>query len=105
MPLLETGRYAPPIFDYDHSQGCSVTGGYVYRGAAIPGLAGLYLFSDYCSGTIRSIDASATPSSPADVHVLLQSKRNIVSFGEDAAGELYVADVTGGEILQIVPGT
>jgi glucose/arabinose dehydrogenase len=93
-----------PIAEYDHSGAdCSVTGGYVYRGAAIPRLVGTYLFADYCSGNFRSLDATAL--SPADVRVLLDTSRNITSFGEDDGGELYVTDVGAGEILKIVPGT
>jgi glucose/arabinose dehydrogenase len=99
----DTSGLVLPVAEYDHGQGdCSVTGGNVYRGSAIPRLAGWYLFSDYCSGMIRAIDAAA--QSPADILVALASGRNITSFGEDEAGELYVADVSRGEILRIVPG-
>ncbi len=58
----ETGLTLP-VYDYSHSEGCSVTGGYVYRGAAIPALDGAYLFADYCSGVVSSFryaDGAAT---------------------------------------------
>ncbi len=83
-----------PIVEFDHGNGrCSVTGGYVYRGTAIPALAGSYVFADYCSGEIFWITANAAP--PQTRHLLLDTAFNISSFGEDAAGELYVVDHGG----------
>ena len=63
---------------------CSITGGYVYRGTAVVGLAGSYLFADFCSGTIWGMDAVAGQPVP---RVLLESGASIASFGEDGAGE------------------
>ena len=88
-----------PVAEYDHGQGCSVTGGVIYRGAAIPGLAGTYLFGDFCSGTMWSLDAGA--SQPAS-RVLAETELAIAAFGEDEAGELYVADLAGGRVLRVV---
>ncbi|MCO6449189.1 MAG: PQQ-dependent sugar dehydrogenase [Caldilineales bacterium] len=95
----ETSGSVPPIFDYDHSQGCSITGGYVYRGADFPALAGTYLFGDYCSGRIWGLrqDASGNWQSA----LLLASGINISSFGEDEAGELYVLDLQG-QIYRVI---
>jgi len=78
-----------PIYEYDHSGGrCSITGGYVYRGRAIPALAGTYLFADYCaggiSGLVRAADGTVTVT---DLGI---AAGGLTSFGEDAAGELYV---------------
>jgi glucose/arabinose dehydrogenase len=85
----------PPIAEYQQEQGrCSVTGGYVYRGAQIPGLEGTYVFGDYCSGEIFGL-RQGEPS------VLLDPGLALASFGEDAAGELYVVDL-GGAIYRIV---
>ena len=85
-----------PVAEYDHSAGdCSITGGYVYRGAAFPALAGWYLFSDYCSGRDPRRGCGG-PSAGADPTVLLETRGNIASFGEDDAGELYVADTRPG---------
>ena len=89
-----------PIVEYSHSFGCSVTGGYVYRGVAFPKLTGGYFFGDFCSGTIWAI--SATAASPASRVVVLESGLNISSFGQDDAGELYVVDHTGGHIYRII---
>ena len=88
-----------PIFQYDHSQGCSITGGYVYRGAALPALVGAYLFGDYCSGlvwTLRRADDESWRS-----EVLFGTDLNISSFGEDETGELYVIDHRGA-VYQLV---
>jgi glucose/arabinose dehydrogenase len=88
----------PPVAVYGHDEGCSVTGGFVYRGSRWPELEGAYLFADYCSGTIWGLDA-ARPEHPS---VLLQTGRTISSFGQDASGELYVTDLGGGTVLRVV---
>ena len=89
-----------PLIEYDHSQGCSVTGGYVYRGEAYPSLQGTYVFGDYCSGRIWGMVTPAQ-SEPqlvqlAQVNVLLSS------FGEDERGELYVLDMAGSQLFKLV---
>jgi glucose/arabinose dehydrogenase len=88
-----------PVHEYGHDQGCSVTGGYVYRGKAIPALAGTYLFSDYCTGAIWSLVRDA--GGKAKVGTLLQSKVRVSSFGEDEAGEIYLCDHGGGRVLRL----
>jgi hypothetical protein len=88
-------NYVPPLFDYSRvSPRCSVTGGYVYRGAggAVP--TGTYLYADYCSGEIFAWNGSAQS-------VLLDTTLNISSFGEDEQGELYVVSL-GGTVSKIV---
>ena len=87
-----------PIAEYGHDQGCSITGGYVYRGAAFPRLQGLYFYGDYCSGRVWALDPAAARVEP---HELLQGRPNISSFGEDQAGELYLTDL-GGRLYQVV---
>ena len=92
-----------PVAEYDHSGGrCSVTGGYVYRGTLIPELVGGYVFADYCSGEIWVINSTAT--SPASEVRLLDTNATISSFGENAAGELYVLDRDGGNLYAVVQG-
>ncbi|MFI5261901.1 MAG: cell wall-binding repeat-containing protein [Candidatus Limnocylindrales bacterium] len=86
--------YQAPLLEYDHSKGCAIIGGFVYRGTEFPDLVGRYLFSDDCSGTIW--DVQATAASPATPEVLLQTGLNVSGFGQDAAGELYVEDLAGG---------
>jgi len=80
-------------------KGCTVIGGYVYRGTAQPALAGGYLFGDYCSGTIWAIDPAGNQlREPA---VVGSADGSLSSFGEDEAGELYVTDHAGGGIYRI----
>ena len=99
-----------PIAEYTHASGCSVTGGYVYRGCAMPDLRGTYFYADFCSGfvhTFQVVGGVATnlqdrtpdlaPSGGLNI-------RTISSFGEDARGELYICDLTDGEVFKIVPG-
>ena len=88
-----------PVTEYGHEFGCAVTGGYVYRGTAVPGLVGGYLFADYCSGTVWVIDAAA--AEVREPRIILESGRSISSFGEDEAGELYATDI-GGSLLRVV---
>jgi glucose/arabinose dehydrogenase len=92
-----------PITEYDHSLGdCAVVGGYVYRGTSFQALDGLYLFGDDCSGYIRAVEADGPPTqAPA---LLLMSGRTISAFGEDAAGELYLTDLTSGELYEVTAG-
>ena len=87
-----------PVATYTHDDGCSVTGGYVYRGS-ISSLVGAYVFGDYCSGTVWAVDASGRAEQ--DPVQLLSTDYSISSFGLDERGELYVTDL-GGTVLQIV---
>jgi putative cell wall-binding protein len=91
-----------PLLAYDHSKGCAIIGGYVYRGSEFPDLVGRYLFGDLCSGTIWDVPATAT--SPATPEVLLQTGLTLTGFGEDAAGELYLEEINGG-VYHIVSNT
>ena len=89
------GRLVFPIVVYSHSQGgCSITGGYVYRGKAVPAMRGRYLYGDFCSGTIWSLRSSGGKlrSGPRREPF---SVSNLSSFGEDAAGELYATSLDG----------
>ncbi len=84
-----------PLAVYGHNLGCSVTGGYVYRGSTYPDLVGVYLFGDYCSGRIWGVDAAGSGN---QTPVLLRdTATNLSSFGQDQAGNLYIVD-HGGEI-------
>jgi glucose/arabinose dehydrogenase len=75
-----------PVHEYSHSIGCSVTGGYVYRGCAIPELDGVYIFSDFCSADIRLLYQPGFVMAPSGLDV----GSGLTSFGEDAHGEIYV---------------
>jgi glucose/arabinose dehydrogenase len=100
------GGLTLPAFEYDHgsngANGCSITGGYVYRGSAIAELAGHYFYSDYCKGFLKSfLYAGGTVSGQADWAI--NSVGNIVSFGRDGNGELLVVAASG-RVYRIVRG-
>jgi glucose/arabinose dehydrogenase len=86
-----------PIHDYGHGDGCSVTGGYVYRGAALPALRGAYIFGDYCSGRIWSLRLESGSWVRTQ---LIDTTYSISSFGEDESGELYLTDLAGGVLYR-----
>jgi len=92
----------PPIFDYSHDGGnCSVIGGFVYRGAAIPALQGTYLFGDYCVGEVRGLlQRNGTALDERSLGATVG--QGLTSFGQDAQGELYAMD-SSGQILRIEP--
>lgn len=89
-----------PAMEYDHSQGCSITGGYVYRGAAFPALTGAYFYGDYCSGRIWALSRDIEGRWAS--HDMLDTELSISSFGEDEAGEVYVLDLNGGTAYRLV---
>jgi glucose/arabinose dehydrogenase len=99
-PCSATGTMLP-IAEYGRAEGQSITGGFVYRGMAIPALRGRYVFGDFVSGTVWTIPAGQ-PGMQRHQQILA-SGHSISSFGEDAAGELYLLDLSGG-IYQLVPG-
>jgi hypothetical protein len=84
-----------PRVEYPHDNGaCSVTGGYVYRGPAVPAARGRYFYGDYCNGVVWSLGPTGSPrKEPFTVSELS-------SFGEDAAGELYLVSL-GGTIYRL----
>ncbi len=88
-----------PVAEYDHTQGCSITGGYVYRGQQYPALTGIYFYADYCSGNIWGLRREAD-GDWSQVQ-LLASGQTISSFGEDEAGEIYLTQHGSGEIFQL----
>ena len=89
-----------PIFEYSHDEGCSITGGYVYRGKAYPALSGAYLFTDYCSGNLwvtRQVAPGEFETEQAGMF-----RRSVSSFGEDESGELYVTVDPAGAVFRLV---
>ncbi len=92
-----------PVTDYGHDEGCSVTGGTVYRGSAWPLLSGWYVFADYCSGTFWAVPSGG--DGPVRPTVVLESERSISAIAEDASGELVATDLAAGELLWLsAPG-
>jgi len=90
-----------PVHEYNHSSGCSITGGFVYRGSKLTGLKGHYFYSDYCQGWLRSL---RVVNGQAQNHTdwSVGSVGSVLSFGEDAAGELYILS-SNGRVYRIDP--
>jgi hypothetical protein len=88
-----------PNVEYSHDEGCSVTGGYVYRGGRVPSLVGYYFYSDYCSGWIRSFRLVAG-SVTDNTEWTVPFAGNVTSFGQDAEGNLYIV-LQDGRIFRI----
>jgi glucose/arabinose dehydrogenase len=87
------GDLVMPVHEYDHDAGCSITGGFVYRGQSLPAERGRYLFGDYCEGTVwslRVVDGRAQ-----DVRVEPFEIPSLTTFGEGVAGQLYAASQNG----------
>ena len=95
-PASET---VPPVFEYGHDEGVSVTGGYVYRGAAIPALQGAYVFADFAAGWV---DAITVVDGQTRARVRLAEPGSVSSFGEDAGGELLITTLDG-QVLRLQP--
>lgn len=91
-----------PVLDYPRSSACTMIGGYVYRGAAIPTIQGSYFHADYCFGWVHSFRYSNGGITNKANWDALDQNRPIVSFGEDAAGELYLVSLDGA-VLRIDP--
>jgi glucose/arabinose dehydrogenase len=91
---------AQAIAEYDHSLGCSVTGGYVYRGSQVPQLEGIYVYGDFCTGNIWGVWRQ--PSGGWTGALLAQTGLSISSFGEDATGEVYALGYNDGTLYHLV---
>ncbi|MCG8346691.1 MAG: PQQ-dependent sugar dehydrogenase [Chloroflexales bacterium] len=89
-----------PIAAYSHREGgCSITGGYVYRGNVFPQMAGLYFYADYCSGYLWGLQHT---NGAWQSELLLRTNAQVSSFGEDDAGELYLTDLGSGTVYRLV---
>lgn len=95
--------YTQPVIEYDHSQGCSVTGGVTYRGSAIPELQGTYFYGDWCQGWIKSFEVSGgTITNEQDWTEELGAQEQLNVFGTDGFGEIIIGRMSG-ELLKLVP--
>ena len=99
----DTSDLKLPIWEYDHGQGCSITGGYVYRGSNVPELVGKYIYADYCTNRVWALEYDGI--NPATNEFLLFSHFNISSFGVDQNNELYITTFNGndGKIYRFIP--
>jgi glucose/arabinose dehydrogenase len=97
--FCDSAKFTPPVLEYSHQVGCSITGGYVYRGKALPELDGLYFYADYCTATLRSFRWKAgRVQDHWDWKPLLDPEAKLAqlaTFGEDADGELYLVSLEG----------
>ena len=94
-----------PVVEYSHAQGCSITGGVVYRGCRMPGYAGTYFYGDFCTGFVRSFRLQGGQAADQrDWTAQLGTRRNLSAFGLDAEGEVYVLEL-GGDVYRIVPAS
>ncbi len=93
-----------PIFEYGRDLGQSITGGYVYLGKNVPALSGRYVFGDFVTGRIWSLELPAKRAY-VEARLLGEFSRSVATFGRDGAGELYVGDFVTGEILRFVPAS
>jgi hypothetical protein len=98
VPPCGDASFTRPILEYSHGAGCSVTGGFRYRGTAIPALVGSYVYADFCSGFIWGATEKAGNWTS---RLMLDSPYSISTFGEDVNGELYVGTL-GGDIYRVM---
>jgi glucose/arabinose dehydrogenase len=98
LDACETNGLTMPVWEYDHTQGCSVTGGEVYRGKVWSPMYGTYLYADYCSGRIWGLKETGGIWTNA---LLEDAPFNVTTFGADEYGELYLSDYNGGRMLRI----
>ena len=97
----EPPGHADPVWEYGQDDGCSVTGGFVYRGSAIEDLYGAYVFGDYCTSRLWAVQISTGEVEFRDLGVEVPGGA-LASFGEDAQGELYTLSLNG-PVARIVP--
>jgi glucose/arabinose dehydrogenase len=102
MPPCTPPGHVPPVFEYDRAGCQAITGGYVVRDPGLPSLLGRYVYGDYCDGVIRSV-APSTGTGEAAAGLDL-ADFTLASFGEDACGRIYVAQLSG-EVSRLVDGT
>jgi uncharacterized repeat protein (TIGR03806 family) len=98
-----TTGFTDPVFEYGHSLGASITGGFVYRGAAIPGLRGRYVFGDYVGGWVAALRDDGAGGYTREE--LFDDDNAISGFGRGNDGELYFADISTGRFLKLVPAS
>jgi glucose/arabinose dehydrogenase len=98
-PACSQAGLVLPVAEYDHGQGCSITGGFVYRGTAYPRMQGVYLYADFCTGNFWGLKRDGADWQN---ELLLSESHNVSSFGEDEEGNLFVADLSSGSVLEII---
>ena len=111
IPCREAKIFELPVAEYDHTRGCSIVGGAVYRGSALPQLTGRFVFADFCRGDIWSITREDNAEGPAEsqaahqpwlAELIVPGSVPISSIGEDEEGNLYVTGYADGAVYKIV---
>ena len=99
-PVSAAGPFTDPLFAYPHEEGrCSVTGGMVYRGEALPQLHGAYIYGDFCSGEVFALSADGA----TNIRLAVSVQRNtLASFGSDPTGEIWILTLSG-DVVQLIP--
>ncbi len=100
-PGCSSAGMTAPVATYPHSPDCSVTGGMVYRGDSLP-LQGIYFYGDFCTGRIWGLRRNASGWDVAELLLPQNPVRNVSTFGEDEAGNVYLADYASGDLLKVV---
>src|SRR6185436_11973663 len=96
VPPCGSAAYTPPVLEYDHEdKRCSIIGGVVYRGTALPHLHGAYVFGDLCSGQLWAAERKGSGWNDWRVHPLPARAQYVTSFGEDRHGELWLTTLDG----------
>ena len=111
FPCSQAGNFAQPVAEYDHTRGCAIVGGVVYRGSELPHLRGRFIFADFCRGDVWSLKKEAVEfSNPEQViqqawqsELVLKASVPVSSIGEDEAGNLYVTGYADGAVYMISP--
>lgn len=101
-PACGSSELTTPVLEYNHAEGCSVTGGVVYRGAMLPSLSGRYLYGDYCRGTVW---AAQNAAGGLQSEVLPVTVPSLASIDEDPVGEIYFSTVEPGAVYRLVAFT
>jgi glucose/arabinose dehydrogenase len=105
-PCTHEGDIKPVVSYRREARNCAVMGGFVYRGHAMPGLLGTYLYADHCSGRFWAFEYDGTASNHREITSIINPDpglRQISSFGQDALGELYVTGFSSGAVYRIDP--
>jgi uncharacterized protein (TIGR03437 family) len=98
-PGCNPSQFTLPVLEYSRGEGCSISGGHVYRGSRWTNLLGVYLYSDYCSGRIWGVRRESDRWVNT---LLLNSGKSVSTFGEAEDGEIYLADIASGEVFHVV---
>jgi glucose/arabinose dehydrogenase len=99
-PQCDPAAFTLPVAEYGRGGGCSITGGYVYRGTSQPALRGVYFFADYCTGKFWALQREAGGAWVTTE--LIDTDVSVASFGEDEAGEVYVVGLGDGRVYRLV---